>query len=224
MTTEATKILPGKISATLDPAWNRGPWRRIKGPYAMLVIGLLAGLIIIATALSLPLASITVESREPYYVNDVVYQPYQAPEQTTPSATIQGTTPIADGFYTVVPSGIVLPFQVESPDSRLVGSFENTIPGSFLVYNSANRIVFEMRGSRGTIDLPLAPGHYKAKFQENVMWGEDLYVRLNVVWNQGQPAEADAASAGYRLTSVLVQKQRTVLREDRVSIWHLLFG
>jgi hypothetical protein len=36
------------------------------------------------------------------------------------------------------------------------------------------------------IDVMLEPGDYQAKFQENVMWGQDVRIYLALQWNEVQ--------------------------------------
>ena len=196
----------------------------IKGSWIKFIAGALASLIVMAIVFTFPVKAVTVETTESYYVTEISQEPYSTTEYYPSEQSIQKDRIIADGYYTVVPFGIIIPFQIDRPDARLMGSFENTIPGSFVIYNSANRIIWEKLGSRGTIDLALPPGEYRAKFQENIMWGEDLYIFLCTRWNEMQGLTAGKEITQYREVVRVVEKERKVLKEDRLSIWRLIFG
>jgi hypothetical protein len=196
----------------------------IKSSWIKFIAGSLASLVVMAIIFTFPVKAVTVETTEPYYVTEISQEPYSTIEYYPSEQSIQKDRVIADGYYTVVPFGIIVPFQIDRPDARLMGSFENTIPGSFVIYNSANRIIWEKLGSRGVIDLALPPGEYRAKFQENIMWGEDLYIFLSIRWNEVQGLTTGKEITQYREVVRVVEKERKVLKEDRLSIWRLIFG
>lgn len=191
---------------------------------SLIVIGALAGVIIQIIAFSLPIVTVPIETKESYYVTETSYQPYTSIENAVTDTGAQKAITVSDGFYTVVPSGITIPFRIDRPDSQLTGIFENTVPGSFLIYNSANRIIWEKLGSRGNIDLNLPPGNYRAKFQENLMWGEDVYIYLAIRWKEIENGTTAQEITGYHEVPVLVSKERIVLKEGKYSIWQLVTG
>jgi len=195
----------------------------LKRSWIKFITGSLASLILMAIIFTFPVKAVTVETTEPYYVTEISREPYSTTEYYPSEQSIQNDRIIVDGYYTVVPVGIIIPFQIDRPDARLMGTFENTIPGSFVIYNSANRIIWEKLGSRGKIDLALPPGDYRAKFQENIMWGEDLYIFLSVRWNEMQGITTGKEITQYREVARVVEKERKVLKEDTLSIWRLIF-
>ena len=196
----------------------------IRGSWIKFIAGSLASLIIVAIVFTLPVKAVTVETTEPYYVTEISHEPYSTTEYYPSEQSTQNNRIIVDGYYTVVPSGIIIPFRIDRPDAWLMGTFENTIPGSFVIYNSANRIIWEKLGNRGTINLVLPQGEYRAKFQENIMWGEDLYIYLSIGWNEIQGTTTVKEITQYREVPRVVEKERKVLKEDKVSIWRLIFG
>jgi len=184
--------------------------------------GALMGVTILIILLTVPIITVAVETREPSYVTTTSSQPYTVTEYSVTDASIPKTAILAEGYYTVVPSGIIVPFLVDKPGSRLTGVFENTIPGSFVIYNSSNRIIYEKLGNRGTIDLFLPPGNYRAKFQENVMWGEDVYISLALGWTEIEQRTTAQEVSRYHEVPVQVSTDRIVLKEDKYSIWELV--
>jgi hypothetical protein len=145
-------------------------------------------------------------------------------ENVVTEINVQKNITIADSYYTVVPYGVIVLFQINRPDSRLTGTFENSIPGSFLIYDSANHIVWEKLGSRGTIDLNLPPGSYRAKFQENLMWGEDVYIYLALGWNEIEYRTIAQEISKYREVPKIVKTERIAWKEDKHSLWELGIG
>jgi hypothetical protein len=188
------------------------------------VAGIIVGFILVAIIFALPLKTNSTETKETYYATEIKQEPYTVSEPYTTSKVYEQTKVFADGFYKVVPSGIVVPFYIDKPDARLTGKFENPIPGSFLVITAPNRIIWETFGSQGNIDLPLLPGQYRARFQENIMWGEDCYIYLAMKWTETQEVTEYREITKYREVPVQVEKQKTTLKQDRISIWKQIFS
>jgi hypothetical protein len=192
-------------------------------PHFKLIAWSAVSLIAVCILFALPILTVAIETVAPYQVTEVNNQPYTTTEYYAQQSPVEKSIVISDGYYTVVPSGIIIPFSVDKSGARLTGTFINTIPGSFVIYNSANRIFWEDLGNAGTIDIPLQPGHYKAKFQENIMWGEDVYIQLRLVWNEVESYTASKEITKYQQVPVTVEKQGKQIREDRMSIWQLIF-
>jgi hypothetical protein len=118
----------------------------------------------------------------------------------------------------------MIPFYVENPDTRLVGYFLNTIPGSFTILSDINRVVWETFGSTSVINVPLPPGSYQAKFHEDIMWSEDCYIHLAKKWTAVEQVTKYQEVIKYRQVPVKVEKQKTVIKQEKISIWKHLFS
>jgi hypothetical protein len=197
--------------------------RFLEGKRKLSVGIIIATLVLIAIVFALPLRTITTETIETYYVTEIEQEAYSVSEPYITEEVYEKTEVFADGFYMVVPSGIIIPFNIDKPNAQLVGQFENPIPGSFAIITSANRILWETLGNRGDIDLPLSQGKYLARFRENVMWGEDCYIYLEMKWTEVQEVTKYKEITKYREVPVDVEKQRTVVKQDRISIWEQIF-
>lgn len=215
-----------KILTAITNSINECRCRRLDNgkQIGLIAMGVVAGLAIHITLLNLPVVTLSVERQEPYYVTETSYQPVTLYEDYSTEKLIPKQAIIAEGRYKVVPSGVIIPFRIDRPDSRLTGIFENSIPGSFLIYNAANSIIYEKLGSGGNIDLTLQPGNYKAKFQENLMWGEDVYIYLAVDWSEIETGAATQETSILREINTVVSKERTVLEETKYSIWDIISG
>ena len=187
------------------------------------VAGIATTLILIAIVFALPLKVITTETTETYYVTEMKQEAYSVSEPYVAEEAYEKTNVIADGFYKVIPVGIIIPVSIDKPDARLVGRFENPIQGSFTIITAANRILWEKLGSRGDIDLALSQGQYRARFKENVMWGEDCYIHLEIKWPETQQVTKYQETTKYREVPVQVEKQRTIVKQDRISLWAQIF-
>ncbi len=189
-----------------------------------IVVGVFIGFALVAIIFALPLVTISTETTDTEYATELRQEAYAVNEPYITEETNEGTQIIASGFYKVVPNGVVIPFYVDKPNTRLVGQFENTIPGSFTVFNTNNHIIWEvLNSSRGAIDLPLPQGAYQARFQENVMWGEDCYIHLAVKWTEVNQVTKYQEVVRYRQVPVQVEKYKTTVKEEKISIWGYLF-
>ena len=195
----------------------------IRNNWKIFGAGIITGLVLIAIIFTLPLKVIPAETTETYYVTEIKQEPYTVSEPNMAEEVYENTKVFADGFYKVVPKGIIIPFYIDKPDAQLVGKFENPIPGSFVIMTATNRIIWETLGSRGTVELPLSPAQYRAKFQENVMWGEDCYIYLAMTWTETQQVTKYKEATKYREVPIQVEKQRTTTKQERISIWEQVF-
>ena len=198
-------------------------WKDKPFDWKSFVAGVIAALALTAIVFALPLKVISTETTETYHVTEMQQEAYSVSEPYVTEETQEKTEVFADGFYTVVPGGIIIPFSIDKPEARLVGRFENPIPGSFAIITVTNRILWEKLGSRSDIDLSLPPGQYRARFQENVMWGEDCYVYLTMKWTETQQVTKYKEITEYREVPVQVEKQRTIIQQHRISIWGQIF-
>jgi hypothetical protein len=198
-------------------------WEDASDKWKPFVAGIITAFVLIAILFSLPLKVIFTETTETYYVTEMKQEAYTVSEPYVTEEAYEKNKVFADGFYKVIPSGIIIPFNIDKPNAQLVGKFENTIPGSFVIITTPNRILWETSGSRGNIDLLISPGEYLARFQENIMWGEDCYIYLAVKWTETQQVTKYNEIAKYREVPVQVEKQRTIVKKDRISIWKQVF-
>ena len=198
-------------------------WEYNSQDWKSFVAGIVTAFVVIAIVFALPLKVTTTETTETYYVTEMKQEAYSANEPYVTEEVVEKTNVVADGFYKVIPSGIIIPFNIDKPDAKLVGRFENPIPGSFTIITAANRILWETLGSRGDIDLALSQGQYRARFKENAMWGEDCYIHLEIKWTETEQVTKYQETTEYREVPVQVEKQRTIVKQDRISIWAQIF-
>ncbi len=194
-------------------------WEDALGKWKPFVAGIITAFVLLIIVFTLPLKVISTETTETYYITEMKQEAYTVSEPYVTEEAYEKNKVFADGFYKVIPSGIIIPFNIDKPNAQLVGKFENPIPGSFLIITIPNRILWETFGSRGNIDLLISPGEYLARFQENIMWGEDCYIYLAVKWTETQQVTKYNEITKYREVPVQVEKQRTIVKKDGISIW-----
>jgi hypothetical protein len=198
-------------------------WKDVLDEWKPFVAGIITAFVLIAIVFSLPLKIISTEITETYYVTEIKLEAYTVSEPYLTEEVNEKTEVFADGFYKVNPSGIIIPFNIDKPDAQLVGKFENPVPGSFVIITTPTRIIWETFGSRGSIDLLISPGQYVARFRESVMWGEDCYIYLAAKWTEIQQVTKYKEITKYREVPVQIEKQRTIIKKDRISIWKQIF-
>lgn len=199
-------------------------WEYIRNHWRGIIAGIFVGFALVAIIFALPLVTVSTETIETEYATEFKQEAYVVNEPHVTEKVNETVRVVANGFYKVIPGGVVIPFYVDEPDAQLVGWFENTIQGSFAVFNVSNHIVWETLSSRGVIDLPLSPGAYKARFQENVMWGEDCYIHLAIKWTEVEQIISYREVIKYRQIPVQVEKYKTTVTEERISVWRYLTG
>jgi hypothetical protein len=199
-------------------------WEYLKPHWKGVTIGVCTALALVAIVFFLPLVPVAIENMHTEYATEIKQEPYTVTEPYVTSEIWEKSRVIASGFYKVIPSGIEIPFYVDKADSRLVAQFDNTVPGSFNVFDAASHIIYETLGSRGAIDLPLQPGKYRARFRENLLWGEDCYLSLEIKWIEVERVTRDREATGYRWITVQVPRYTTIITEERISVWKHLFG
>ncbi|MFC1905801.1 hypothetical protein ACFLXL_03225 [Chloroflexota bacterium] len=195
----------------------------LKDHWKILVAGILVGFALVAIIFTLPLVKINHEETHTDYDIETKQESYVANEPYTTLELKERTKVIASGFYKVVPSGIVIPFIIDKSGSRLVGRFENEIQGSFNVLGVSNNLIWETLGASGTIDLPLPSGEYTARFRENLMWGEDCYIHLAIVWTEAEQVTRYNQVIKYNEVPVKVERQQTTITKENISVWKYLF-
>jgi len=187
-------------------------------------IGLASGIIVVAIVFALPIKTIAYEATETYYETDMKQEPYTVTEPYIVDEMYEESGILFDGYRYVWPSGAVVEFQINRPNARLTGSFENSIPGRFAILRATTRqTLYEKSGTRGNFDIPLSEGKYEAKFTEDIMWGEECYINLEIKWTETRKITKYREVTNYREIPVEIEKQRTVIKYKKISIWKDIF-
>ena len=185
------------------------------------ICGVIAVTCIIFT---IPFITVPYEVTETYIDTEMTQElytttePYISLEECEKEELIFNDTPYS------VPYGISVPITVSKPDSRLAGNFQLPAQGGLYIYSSTGKIVYEKLGDQGTIDIPLAEGNYTAVLRERAEWGVKLYLNLKLVWSEMGEVTRYTEVSSYREKPVAVEKQRTVTRYKKMSLWKIIFS
>jgi hypothetical protein len=196
----------------------------VKYHWKILITGVIIVIAIVAIVFTLPIITITKETTVIEYGIEMIQESYVENEPLLSIELVEKTKVIATGQYKVVPSGVMIPFSIEKAGSTLVGQFSNVISGSFTVLSDINRIVWETRAAKGTVNLPLPQGNYWARFREDVMWGEDCSIQLAIKWSEVEQVTKYQQVVKYRDVPKQVEKLKTITTEDKISVWKHLFS
>jgi len=192
---------------------------------ARLVVTILIFLFIVTCIIfSIPLKEVQTQTIETYLDSEIRKETYVVKEPYVEKELRKKSVPIFDGESIVIPGGVDVPFNIDKPNALLVGEFNCSIPGGFYVYSATGRIVYEMLGSKGNFEVSLLPGSYKARFRENVMWGEKVYMRLAMEWTEVEEVTKYKETVTDREIPVQTEKQRIVTTKEKKSIWQLIFS
>ena len=173
---------------------------------------------------AIPLKVVTEQKVETYLETEIRKETYVVKEPYVEKELHTKSVVFFDGYETVVPNGVDIPFSIDKPNALLVGEFNCSISGGFYVYTSTNRIVYEMLGSQGTFQISLLPGNYKARFRENILWGEQVYMRVAMEWTEVEEVTKYKETVQHRDVPVQTERQRIVTTTEKKSIWQLIFG
>jgi hypothetical protein len=190
----------------------------------IVIAGIIVVLAVVAIVFTLPIITITNETTQIEYSIEMSQESYVENEPLITTELVEKTKVIATGLYKVVPSGVIIPFSIEKVGSTLVGQFDNSIPGTYTVLSDIKRIIWETKGAKGTVNLPLPPGNYYARFREDVMWGEECRLHLAIQWSEIEQVTRYQQVVKYREVPNQVEKQKTVTTEDKISVWKHLFS
>jgi hypothetical protein len=190
-----------------------------------ILIAVIVGIIIIAVCVvfSLPLKTVEYESVETYYETEVTRELEVVSEPYTVEQQVERSEVLLDGNHIMVPHGISVDFEVDQDDAEVYVSFDSTSPGICNVFTASSHILYEMRGSHGSFSLPLEKGTYQARFREDLNWGEEIYMRVELRWIETVEVTQYREKTVYHEVPVQVEKKRTVWDTEEISLWQWFF-
>ena len=185
--------------------------------------GFFTAVVIMAIVFAVPLKTIRSERTETYYQTEIKQQSYTVNEPYVAEEVQERTAMLVDGYYISSPAGITVPFSVDRPDAVLTVAFDNPFTGTFAIVRQPNLVIWQTRGSVGETELELAPGDYIARFRETMMWGQDCYIYVAQKWSETEQVTQYREVTEYREVPVQIERERTVVDEEKVSLWQHIF-
>lgn len=190
-----------------------------------IIIPVVVGVVIIAICVvfSLPLKNVEYETVETYYETEMQREPEVVNEPYTVEQQVERSQVFLEGKHIMVPHGIGTNFEVDRDNTELYVSFSSTSPGICNVFTASSHIIYELNGSDGTFTLPLERGAYSVRFREDLMWGEEIYMHVELRWPETVEITQYREVTTYREVPVQVEKERTVWNSEKVSMWQWFF-
>jgi hypothetical protein len=190
-----------------------------------ILIAVFVGIVIIAVCVvfSLPLKTVEYESVETYYETEITREPETVSEPYTVEQQVERSEVVLDGNYIMVPHGISVDFEIDKHGTEVYVSFSSTSPGICNIFTASSHILYEMRSSEGSFSLPLEKGTYEARFREDLNWGEEIYMRVEIRWTETVEVTQYREKTVYHEVPVQIEKQRTVWDTEEISLWQWFF-
>ena len=193
-------------------------------PRRLIIIRLGLAIVLLCIILAIPLKTVPYQTIETYYETEMKREPYTVNEPYITEELHEKSEILFDDFRLTVPKGVDISFYIDKPDAQLAGSFECTLPGAFYIYSASGHILYEKIGvSQETFQISLPEGTYKARFSENVEWGREVHIYLTMKWTELEEVTKYKEATEYREVPVQVEKQRTVTKYKKVSMWEFIF-
>lgn len=171
---------------------------------------------------AIPLWTVAYQVEESYQDVEVIWEPCEVPGAEGSTGMIEREETVYEGEVYSTPGGLSVPFSVARANARLVGSFRLPAPGGLYLYSASGRIIYEQLGTEGEVEVPLAEGKYRVLLREGVFWGGNMRLSLKLKWTEPRAAEAMVSS--YCQKPVVVERQRTVTRYRKASLWQIMCG
>lgn len=188
-------------------------------------IGLVSAIVLVSVIFAIPFKSIPYQDTETYYEFGMIQESYTVNEPYVTEELCEKSEVIFDGFRHMAPSGLVNHLYIRKPDVQLVVNIDSPITGAFYIYSSAGRIIYErLDVKKKTIEISLSEGNYKTVFRENIMWSEEVYMRLVTKWTEPEEMTRYKEIVKYREVPTQTEKQRAVTKYKKGSIWQLIFS
>ena len=181
-------------------------------------------IILVSVAFAIPVKEISYETTERYYETEIQKIPHVKDKPLITKEFREQSETIFDGYVYAVPGGINIPFRIDRIDARLSVVFESSIPGGFRIYSDANSILYEKLSNRGTVEINLPRGMYRAQFREDIMWGHEVYIQIVLKWTEQEETTVTQEVLEYWEIPVQVEKERVVTKHKKISIWKLIFS
>jgi hypothetical protein len=190
-----------------------------------ILIPVLVGVVVIAVCVvfSLPLKTLDYETVETYYETEMKQEPVVVSEPYTVEQEVERSEVFLDGKHIMVPHGISTSFEVDKDNAEVYVSYSSNAPGICNVFSVSSHIIYEVNGSEGNFSLPLEKGSYTVRFREDLAWGEEMYMRVELRWPETIAITQYREATRYHEVPVQVEKQKTVWHSRKMSMWQWFF-
>jgi hypothetical protein len=190
-----------------------------------IIILVVVGVVIVAICVvfSLPLKTVEYETVETYYETEMQREPEVINEAYTVEQQVERSQVLLEGKHIMVPHGISTSFEVDRDNVEVYVSFASTSPGICNVFSASSHIIYELNSTEGTFTLPLEQGSYTVRFREDLMWGEEIYMHVELRWPETVEVTQYREVTAYREVPVQVEKKKAIWNSEKISLWRWFF-
>jgi hypothetical protein len=190
----------------------------------IIVVAVAAVVIITCIIFAIPFNTISIDTIETYEEIETKKVPYTVNETYVTTEIREKVETIYDATPISVPHGISVKFAVTQDGTRLVSSFILPASGGFYLYAVSGKILYERLGSKGTVDIAIGKGEYEIVVREGTAWNKHVYLNVKLKWSGPEEISKYREVIRYRDEPYTVEKQRTVTKYEKVSLWDIIFG
>ena len=190
----------------------------------IITIAISSIIVLLGIIAAIPFNTVSYETVETYYETVVKQEPYLVKESYIVKELIDKQETIFDGTPFSVPYGISVPLSITKSYAQLIGHFELPGSGGIRIYLPSGKTLYELLGQRGDFQISLPKGEYTVILRDSMVWGQPVYLSLIVKWTELGDVTKYREVTKNRDVPVQVEKQRTITRYRKASLWELIFG
>jgi hypothetical protein len=190
----------------------------------IITIAIGSAIVLFGIISAIPFTTVSYETTETYYETGVKQEPYTAKESYIVKELVEKQETIFNGTPYSVPNGINVPLSITKSDAELIGRFELPKLGGIRIYLPSGKILYELLGQRGDFQISLPKGEYTAILRDSMVWGRPVYLSLIVKWTELGEVTKYREVTKNREVPVQVERQRTITKSSKASLWGLIFG
>ena len=190
----------------------------------IIIIVLSLAIVMICIIFAIPFNTVSYDAIETYYDTEIKQEPYVAKEPYITKELVDRQETIFNDRPYSVPFGTNVPLSITKSDAELIVHFELPGRGGIRIHSPSGKIIYEQLGQRGDFQIPLSKGEYTAILRDSMVWGKPVFLSLIVKWTEAGEVTKYREITKNREVPVQVEKQRSVTRYKKASLWEMIFG
>lgn len=194
------------------------------GRRKIIIIALSLVIVLICILFTIPLISASYDVEETYHDTEIKQETYVAKEPYITKELVDKQETIFNDRPFSVPFGTNVPVSITKPSAELICHFELPGRGGIRIHTASGKIVYEQLGQRGDFQVSLPQGEYTVVLRDSMVWGKPVYLSLTLKWTEAGEVTKYREITKNREVPVQVEKQRSVTRYKKASLWELIFG
>lgn len=190
----------------------------------IITIALTFAIVLICIIFTIPFSTASYDITETYYDTEIKQESYVVKEPYITKELIDKQETIFNDRPYSAPFGTNVPLSITKSNAELIGHFELPGSGGIRIHSPSGKIIYEQLGQRGDFQVSLPKGEYTAVLRDSMVWGKPVYLSLILKWTEPGEVTKYREITKNREVPVQVEKQRSVTRYKKASLWELIFG